>query len=273
MRRGDSVSVCRSAGEAPDDRVEALARLADGAGHDFNNLLTVMMLSLGYLEDAPELSPECRRATQDALRAAHRAAQLGERLRAFSRRQDLRPKAIDVREWLTGVEKGLEREVGPGVELCISSADDVWALYADPKALSDTLDHLAVNAREAVSATGAKLGIHAANAIVGAGPSAREYVTLTVSDNGCGMSEQTIEHAVEPFLSTKEPRTGHGLGLSIAYGFAKQSDGDLEIASNLGQGTVVTLYLPRATTQSVVDDAASDSRKSAAPPSRHQPVQ
>ena len=260
------MSVSKITRTAQEERVEALARLADSAGHDFSNLLTIMMMNLGFLEDTPGLSPECHRATRDALGAAKRAAKLSERLRAFSRKRDLMPKALDIREWLASVEETLRRGAGPGVEIRVGSSDDVWAAFADAKALHGALEHLIANATEAMPERGAKLLVQAANVVIErdaagmASLSPGDYVLLTIRDNGRGMSKHTAEHAFEPFHSTKEPRTGHGLGLSIVDAFARQSGGFVELASGLGKGTTVKLYLPRAECPSGGGDAVSATR-------------
>lgn len=248
----DVPTVLDASSESSLEKAEAIALLADGVAHDFNNLLTIIMVNLGFLEDDPGVSSDARLATQAALSAAQRGAQLTERLRGFARGQDLRPKVVDVPELLADVRTSSQREFGSSFEVRSSSADDLWEIFADPSELSNALRHLVTNAREAMPETDPKLAIHAVNAVydrrdstMGGGCGASECVLLTVTDNGRGMSAETVERAFEPFFSTKGPGPGHGLGLSIVYGFVKQSGGDIEITSALGKGTTVKLYLPR----------------------------
>jgi len=195
-----------------------------------------------------------------------RGSELTQRLLAFSRQQPLRPRPIDVATLVTGMSDLLARTLGETIEIETIAAPDLWPASADPGQVETALLNLAINARDAMIEGGKKLTIECANvrldaAYVELNPEAAEgdYVMLAVSDTGTGMSAQTKLHAFEPFFTTKDVGEGSGLGLSMVYGFAKQSGGHVVIYSELGHGTTVKLYLPRGQEAIVPDtDVAGD---------------
>jgi PAS domain S-box-containing protein len=236
-------------------KMEAVGQLSGGIAHDFNNLL---MIVLGNLESAQRTAkalgtpaPNLDRSLHNALRGAQRAAALTSRLLAFARRQPLDPKPIDVNRYLTGVADFLQRSLGEQVEVEVVGSAGSWLIEADPNQLEAALVNLAVNARDAMT-NGGKLTIEATNVFASedyarANPEVMpgQYVLISVSDTGSGMTADTLARAFEPFFTTKEIGHGTGLGLSQVYGFVKQSGGHVKIYSEVGHGTTVKVYLPR----------------------------
>jgi signal transduction histidine kinase len=237
-------------------KMEAIGHLTGGVAHDFNNLLTVVMgnieLAQRQLENWSEGAQDrMRRTLAHAMRGAQRGAMLTQRLLAFSRRQPLSPKPLDLNKLVGGLTEFLRRSLGETVELQTVGAAGLWKAEADPVQLEAALLNLAVNARDAMP-NGGKLTIETANvqlneeycrrhAEVKPGP----YVQIAVTDTGTGMSRQVLERAFEPFFTTKVAGQGTGLGLSQVFGFVKQSGGHITIYSELGEGTTVKIYLPR----------------------------
>ena len=233
--------------------MEALGQLTGGIAHDFNNLLTIVIGNVDMARRALTNSEVSRagRAMDNAQKGAERAATLTQRLLAFSRRQPLAPKAIDLDRLIAGMGDLLHRALGEIVELEAVSTAGLWRIEADPNQLEATVLNLAVNARDAMP-EGGKLTIETANVRLDeqyAGAHAEvapgSYVLLAVTDTGHGMSRDVLSKALDPFFTTKEIGKGTGLGLSMAYGFVKQSGGHLKIYSEVGQGTTVKIYLPR----------------------------
>lgn len=229
-------------------RLDALGQLTGGIAHDFNNLLTVMSGTLQLLDLDAQDRPEAHELIATALRSAARGAELTAKLLAFARRQRLLPRATDARELLRDVGLMLRRTLGNTVQLDITADHDLSAAFVDPIQLEAALVNLALNARDAMPG-GGTISIRARNELVDAGRSSRElpvghYILVTVTDTGHGMSREVLARAMEPFFTTKESGRGSGLGLSMVYGFAKQSGGHLQIDSAPGQGTHVALYLP-----------------------------
>jgi signal transduction histidine kinase len=237
-------------------KMEAIGHLTGGVAHDFNNLLTVVLgnieLAQRQLENWTEASQDrMRRTLTQAMRGAQRGATLTQRLLAFSRRQPLSPKPLDLNKLVGGLTEFLRRSLGETVDLETVGAAGLWKVEADPVQLEAALLNLAVNARDAMP-NGGKLTIETANvqldedycrrhAEVTPGP----YVQIAVTDTGTGMSRQVLERAFEPFFTTKVAGQGTGLGLSQVFGFVKQSGGHITIYSELGEGTTVKIYLPR----------------------------
>jgi PAS domain S-box-containing protein len=235
-------------------KMEAVGQLSGGIAHDFNNLL---MIVLGNLETVQrhvrQLSgaANVQRALNNALRGAQRAAALTSRLLAFSRRQPLDPKPLDVNKFITGAVEFLQRSLGETVQIEAVGNAGLWRIEVDPNQLEVALVNLAINARDAMP-HGGKLTIEAANMFadedyVRANPEVGkgQYVALCVSDSGTGMPPDVLNRAFEPFFTTKEPGHGTGLGLSQVYGFVKQSGGHVKIYSELDQGTTIKMYFPR----------------------------
>jgi PAS domain S-box-containing protein len=240
-------------------KMEAIGQLTGGVAHDFNNLLTIIMGGLdaigrqtSRLPDSPQLR-RIRRSADMALHGARRAATLTARLLAFSRRQPLAPKPLDINALLAGIGELLHRTLGETIALETVSGAGLWRAMADPSELENALINLAVNARDAMP-EGGRLTIETGNSALDEAYVAAltepvapgQYVLLAVSDTGHGMDRQTLEKVFEPFFTTKDVGKGTGLGLSQVYGFVRQSGGHVRIYSEPGEGTTVKLYLPRA---------------------------
>ncbi|MBV9252256.1 MAG: PAS domain S-box protein [Acetobacteraceae bacterium] len=235
-------------------KMEAVGQLTGGLAHDFNNLLTAITGSLEVLETRLKQgrTAEVGRFIETAIGAAERAANLTHRLLAFSRRQALDPQPLVVNRLVAGMEDLIRRTTGPEAVLQMVLADDLWPTLCDPGQLETAVLNLAINARDAMPG-GGHLRIETANAqLEGAQADdvkAGEYVSVSVIDTGAGMPASVIARAFEPFFTTKPLGVGTGLGLSMVYGFVKQSGGHVRIFSEVGQGTTVKLYLPRYTGQ------------------------
>ncbi|HEV7251954.1 MAG TPA: ATP-binding protein, partial [Mesorhizobium sp.] len=234
-------------------KMEAVGQLTGGIAHDFNNLLTGIIGSLDMLQRrvAQGRTGEIDRFVSAAVTSANRAAALTHRLLAFSRRQPLDPKPVNANRLVTSMEELLRRTIGESIELEMVTAGGLWQTKCDPHQLESALLNLVINARDAMP-DGGKLTIetcnaHLDNAYVAKTREVRpgQYICICVSDTGSGMSKETIEKAFDPFFTTKPIGQGTGLGLSMVYGFARQSDGYAKIYSEPGQGTTVKLYLPR----------------------------
>jgi two-component system NtrC family sensor kinase len=232
-------------------KMEAIGQLTGGVAHDFNNLLTIV---IGNLDSALRQNPEGRlqRALVNAMSGAERAAQLTRRLLAFSRKQPLKPRAIDANGLVAGMSEMLARSLGGNITIETVYAKGLWPVEADPVELESALLNLAINARDAMKGSG-RMTIRTANTALDAGadtmfdsPAPGDYVMIAVSDTGEGMSAEVIEKAFDPFFTTKALGAGTGLGLSQVYGFVKQSGGYVRIASEVGRGATMMLYLPRA---------------------------
>ena len=231
-------------------KMEAVGQLTGGVAHDFNNLLTIIIGNLGIAKRGV-VEARAERALNNALVGAERAAQLTQRLLAFSRRQPLNPRVIDVNNLIASISDLLARTLGENIALETIGGAGVWRVEADASELESSLLNLALNARDAMP-EGGKLTIETSNAYLDeeyceqhAGVTPGQYVLIAVTDSGAGMSAETIDHAFEPFFTTKETGKGTGLGLSQVYGFMKQSDGHVKIYSEPGEGTTIKLYLPR----------------------------
>jgi two-component system NtrC family sensor kinase len=231
-------------------KMEAVGQLTGGVAHDFNNLLTIIIGNLGIAKRGV-VEARAERALNNALVGAERAAQLTQRLLAFSRRQPLNPRVLDVNKLIVSISDLLVRTLGENIELESIGAAGLWKVEADASELESTLLNLALNARDAMP-EGGKLTIETGNAYLDegyceqhAGVKPGQYILIAVTDNGGGMSAETIDRAFEPFFTTKEAGKGTGLGLSQVYGFMKQSEGHVKIYSESGEGTTIKLYLPR----------------------------
>ncbi|HTV95248.1 MAG TPA: ATP-binding protein [Steroidobacteraceae bacterium] len=231
-------------------KIEAIGQLTGGVAHDFNNLLQVIIGNLESLRrNLPTEAPRASRAVESAMSAARRGAALTQRLLAFSRRQPLNPKPIDVNALISGMSDLLHRTLGEPTEVVTVRCAALWRVEADPIELEAAILNLALNARDAMP-EGGRLTLETANVEIDqsgshADVTAGQYVSLSVSDTGVGMEEKTLAQAFEPFFTTKPVGRGTGLGLSQVYGFVKQSGGHVKIHSQLGRGTAVRIYLPR----------------------------
>jgi PAS domain S-box-containing protein len=230
-------------------KMEAIGQLTGGVAHDFNNLLAVIMGSAELLEDQLETG---NKPLDAIFRATNRGAQLTQRLLAFSRLQPLRPQLIHLGALTASMSELLTRTLGETIEVQVNSAPDLWNAAADRGQVENAVLNLALNARDAMSGSG-KLTIECSNERLDDAQAAQDqeaevgdYVVLAVTDNGSGMSAEVRSKAFQPFFTTKGVGEGSGLGLSMIYGFAKQSGGHVSIYSELGQGTTVKLRFPRA---------------------------
>ena len=234
-------------------KMEAVGQLTGGIAHDFNNLLAGISGSLELLERrmAEGKLAGAQRYIDAAQGASRRAAALTQRLLAFSRLQTLDPKPIDVNRLISGMEELIRRSVGPDIELEVVGAGGLWITLVDPSQLENSLLNLCINARDAMAPAGGRLTIETANIWLDA-RAARErelspgqYISLCVTDTGAGMTPEVKERAFDPFFTTKPLGQGTGLGLSMIYGFVRQSEGQVRIYSEQDRGTTICLYLPR----------------------------
>jgi signal transduction histidine kinase len=237
-------------------KMEAVGQLTGGVAHDFNNLLTIIIgnleLAQRQLENWTEASQDrLRRTLGNAMRGAQRGATLTQRLLAFSRRQPLSPKPLDLNKLIGGLSDFLRRSLGETIDLETVGAGGLWRVEADPVQLEAALLNLAVNARDAMPG-GGKLTVETANVYLDedycrphADVRPGQYVQIAVADTGMGMPREVLERAFEPFFTTKVAGQGTGLGLSQVFGFVKQSGGHVMIYSEPGEGTTVKIYLPR----------------------------
>jgi PAS domain S-box-containing protein len=246
-------------------KMEAIGQLTGGIAHDFNNLLTGILGSLEMLQARIRQgrTGEVGRYVEAAASSAKRAAALTHRLLAFARRQPLDPRPLDVNQLVASMEDLLRRSIGEAIAMEFAPASGLWLTFCDRNQLETVLLNLAINARDAMPA-GGKLVIGTRNTEVDQVASlyldlkAGKYVCMTVADTGSGMTPEVIARAFDPFFTTKPIGQGTGLGLSMVYGFAKQSGGHARIESAPGRGTTVELYLPRHTVAAEAADAAAE---------------
>ncbi len=231
-------------------KMEAIGQLTGGLAHDFNNLLTVTLGNLELLEMRIEDEGQ-RELLTEALEATDLGARITDRLLAFARRSPLKSEVVDLNMLVVGLTDMLHRTLGETIDLSTALSTDLWVTRTDATQIETAIVNLAVNARDAMPG-GGKLIVETRNMLIDenyvAAQSGLEpggYVQLSVSDTGNGMTPEIRDRVFEPFFTTKEFGRGTGLGLSMIYGFAKQSDGHVTIDSEPGMGTVVNLYLPR----------------------------
>jgi PAS domain S-box-containing protein len=234
-------------------KMEAVGQLTGGIAHDFNNILTVITGTIEILSDAVADRPEIAAIAKMIDEAAERGAELTKHLLAFSRKQPLQPREVDINALIVETTKLLRPTLGEQVEIDLMLAEDAWTALVDPSQLTTGILNLALNARDAMPA-GGKLALETKNihldqgyAEMHAEVTAGHYVMIAVSDTGSGIAADDLEKVFEPFFTTKEVGKGTGLGLSMVYGFVKQSNGHIKIYSEEGHGTTVKVYLPRAT--------------------------
>ena len=233
-------------------KLETVGKLTGGVAHDFNNLLAVIISNLELLDKRLEGDAASRDLTRRAVRAAERGATLIQRLLAFSRKQALNPEVTDLNRLVPGMTQLLQRTLGETIEIEMVLTGGPWHTLVDRGQLESALLNLALNARDAM-AVGGKLTIETANVHLDDDyASAHDevepghYVMLAVSDTGVGMAPEVLDLAFEPFFTTKEVGQGSGLGLSMVYGFVKQSEGHIKVYSEIGHGTTAKIYLPRS---------------------------
>jgi signal transduction histidine kinase/CheY-like chemotaxis protein len=237
-------------------RLEAVGQLTSGVAHDFNNLLTVVLGNIGFIEKglaAARLDGKLAQRLGYMRAAAERGAKLTDQLLSFSRRQRLEPRPLDLSQIIEGMRDLIQSTMGGSIRIDVKLRRDLWPALADPPQLELAVLNLAINARDAMH-VGGSLRVETANVTLSAPsapeePPAGDYVSICVCDTGTGMTPEVRAKVFEPFFTTKEVGKGSGLGLSQVLGFAKQSGGGVRIDSNVGEGTAVHIFLPRATTK------------------------
>jgi PAS domain S-box-containing protein len=247
-------------------KMEALGQLTGGIAHDFNNLLTAI---LGGLEVTRRRTEDARslRLIDSSISAAQRGAKLIAQLMAFARKQNLEVEYLPLDTLVRDMQELLERSVGSAVRLVYELAPDTWPVMADANQVQTALLNLTINARDAMP-TGGTLRVCSTNVCVGAPEAdlaAGDYASLIVQDNGTGMTEEVQARVFEPFFTTKEIGKGTGLGLAQVYGFVRQSGGAVRVHSVVGEGTTITILLPRAPSEPIEDKAVADVGTAAGP--------
>ncbi|WP_375409887.1 response regulator [uncultured Methylobacterium sp.] len=233
-------------------RLEAVGQLTSGVAHDFNNLLTVIAGNIGFLERA--VSDDRSRRRLDMMRgAAERGAKLTAQLLAFSRRQRLEAKPVDLNHTVASMRDLLQSSIGGSIRIETVLQPDLWPAMVDPTQIELIILNLAINARDAME-VGGSLSVETGNVVLPAptqptDPAKGEYVMVAVSDTGTGITADVLDRVFEPFFTTKEVGKGSGLGLAQVLGFAQQSGGGVRIETRVGEGTTIRVFLPRSTTQ------------------------
>ncbi len=247
-------------------RLEAVGQLTGGIAHDFNNLLTVIQGNAEFLGDLGDTN---RELAGEILAAVDRGAELTRHLLAFARKQTLAPRPVDLSDLIEKMRKTLLRTLSENIEIVTSQSGNLWNVYADASQVEAAILNLALNSRDAMP-RGGRLTIEcrnkkidAVNASDALDLSFGDYVEILIADTGCGMSESTLSKAFEPFFTTKEVGSGSGLGLSMVLGFSRQSGGDVKVESAVGQGTTISMYLPRS--MSSLPDASASKHKTKTP--------
>ncbi len=233
-------------------KMESIGRLTGGVAHDFNNLLTVILGNAEALADHLEDKSDLQRLARMIESAAQRGAELIHHMLAFSRRQVLRPTDLNVNTLIAQMADLIDRTLGEDIRIRIETAPDLWLTAADPAQMESAILNLSLNARDAMP-DGGTLTIETENthldedyAALNPGAESGDYVLIAVSDSGTGIAPDILEKVFDPFFTTKAPGKGSGLGLSMVYGFVKQSQGHIKIYSEIGQGTTIRIYLPRS---------------------------
>jgi signal transduction histidine kinase len=233
-------------------RLEAVGELTGGIAHDFNNLLTIIQGNSELLVEDLADNEQLRTMAEMTLAAAKRGAELTHRLLAFARRQPLEPKVVDANDLLTGMESLLRRTLSEDIDIELVRGANLWLSLVDTSQLEEAVLNLCINARDAMQG-GGRIIIETANtqldedyAVAHADLISGEYVMVAVSDTGMGISPENLDRVFDPFFTTKDVGNGTGLGLSMVYGFIKQSRGHIEIYSEVGKGTAVKMFLPRS---------------------------
>jgi signal transduction histidine kinase len=235
-------------------KMEAIGQLTGGIAHDFNNLLGIIIGNIELLLESAQ--GDQAEFIHEVMNASLRGAELTRRLLAFARQQPLNPRVVNLNERLPDAARMLKRTLGENIRITLTLADNLWPANVDPSQVEDAIINLAINSRDAMP-NGGDLTIETANTTLDKQYAARnlevaagDYVMLSVSDTGMGMPPDVIERATEPFFTTKKPGQGTGLGLSMIYGFVRQSGGHFKIESTVGAGTTMRLYLPKAQDES-----------------------
>ena len=245
-------------------KMEAIGQLTGGIAHDFNNLLAIIQGNIELVQERVKGEPKLAEMIDYALRASERGASLTKRLLAYSRQQPLAPKPVDIAVLIAGMTDLLRRALGETIEVKTHMAPGLWPTRIDPNELEHAMLNLAVNARDAMP-NGGTLSIEAENTQLDSAYAEHNievkpgaYVMIAITDTGGGMSKEVIERVFEPFFTTKPIGQGSGLGLSMVYGFVKQSGGNIKVYSEPGQGTTIRLYLPRFAEKPESEPASHD---------------
>ncbi len=248
-------------------KMEALGQLTGGIAHDFNNILMVILANVDTILEDEGAAPAIRERTRQIDRAAHRAAELTRQLLAFSRKQTLQPQPTDLNDTVAATVRLIRRTLSEAIAVETVLAPGLWTANVDPTQLESALVNLCINARDAMPG-GGRLVLETANATldesyVAAHPDAAAgpHVMVSITDTGTGIAPENLDKVFEPFFTTKEVGRGTGLGLSMVYGFIKQSRGHIRIESELGRGTSIRLYLPRL--EGMAGDAPAPARDAA----------
>ena len=238
-------------------KMEALGRLAGGIAHDFNNLLTVIQLSTHLLQRKLDPASPLWGHTVHIRETSERAACLTKQLLSFSRRDVAEPRVLDLNVIVAELSPMLERIIGEQIELSTSLADDLWSLRADPGQMDQVIMNLALNARDAMP-SGGTMALETANVVLDEAyaeltmdAQAGEHVRLTIRDTGTGMDDEVQKHLFEPFYTTKRQGEGTGLGLATVFGIVKYNGGHIQVSSEVGQGTTIDIYFPRAGSRAI----------------------
>ncbi len=254
------------------ERLSIIGKLVGGVAHDFNNILAIILGAFEFLRDQNALNRDGRNLVTTGITATQRGASLTSQLLAYSRRQPLDPKPIAVKDFFVDLEDMLIRSLGERYTTEFTIGGSIWSCFADVRQLETVILNLAVNARDAMP-NGGNLTIEALNTRLDLAYCQQQedevepgqYVCFAVTDNGTGMSQEVMENAFEPYFTTKEVGQGSGLGLSMAYGFIKQSGGHIKIYSEPGDGTTIKLYLPRIRTNGHEPPSEADEDQAGAP--------
>ncbi|MBL8893234.1 MAG: PAS domain-containing protein, partial [Rhizobiales bacterium] len=264
-------------------KMEAVGQLTGGIAHDFNNLLMVVMGNLQLVDQLVRHDERAAKRLRAAIDATDRGSDLTRRLLAFSRQQTLQNEAIEINTLITAMQDMLSHALGGRVDLKILPGDGVWPVSADPTQLETAILNLAINGRDAMTGKTGTLVIETTNRTLDETYCRQHeevlpgrYVEIAVTDSGCGIPAADIEKVFQPFFTTKDPEAGSGLGLSMTYGFVKQSGGHIRIYSEVGHGTTVKLYLPVLASAAIPDEkpvpATQSTPEEAAVAIEHAPV-
>ncbi len=234
------------------EKMQAVGRLAAGVAHDFNNLLTIIQSCASMITMELPASSQAHADAQEILKASRRASELTQQLLAFSRKQVMQPRRVDVNRQITSFLGLLQRVVGADIRVETELAQDAWPVFADPGQLERVLMNLGVNARDAMP-NGGTLRLRTENVVLGGGPanepvslSPGDYLRIVIEDNGTGIEPAVLPHIFEPFVTTKPQGLGTGLGLSTVYGIIQQTGGTIHVDTKPGRGSQFSVYLPRA---------------------------
>lgn len=232
-------------------KLEAVGRLTAGVAHDFNNLFTIVLGCADLLHDAVQDKPDLAKLAEQSMIAAERGADLTNRLLAFARLQPLSPQVVNVNQRIVAMEEVLRRTLGSRIGLKMTLSDTLWPAHIDPGEFDNAILNLSINAKDAMP-NGGHMSLQTRNVDIKSDSDGNRdiepgaYVVVSVGDDGTGMSEATQAHIFEPFFTTKDVGEGSGLGLSMIFGFIKQSSGNITVRSALAKGTTIDLYLPKA---------------------------